>query len=481
MPKPRPNTVNIETGLLLGSSFVQGRGEAFVVTDPCTEEEVVTMRAATAEDIDEAIGIAAEAQKAYYSLGPEQWSSKLHKLADLIDENMHELASLDALCMGRSLSMAADISLASKTIRLCASLAVTHHGQSSQQMSDAFSFTLREPFGVCAAICPWNVPVVLCASKLGPALATGNAIIVKTSERAPLSLILLGKLALAAGIPAGTVQIMHGKGEVGAMLASHPRIRRLAFTGSTVVGRKVLQMAAQSNFKRVTLELGGKGAALVFDDADLKEAVEAIAFSMSWLSGQLCMCQSRIYVHESVAERFIDAFKALYLNTPMGDSFDENSVMGPMVDPRARDSVTKVLENAEKEGGIISQGSIPSGKGFYVPATIIQGLSENSQVVKEEIFGPVVHINTFTTEAEALALANDTEYGLYCSVFTSDGSRAIRCAKGLSSGLISINQSAPVYDLTLPFGGLRQSGLGREWGTEILDEWTEVKSVAWKL
>ncbi|KAE8209255.1 hypothetical protein CF327_g6739 [Tilletia walkeri] len=449
MPELRPNTVNIETGLILGSSFVQGRGETFVVTDPCTEEEVVTMHAATAEDIDEAVGIAAKAQKAYYSLGPEQWSSKLHKLADLIDENMHELASLDALCMGRPLSMAADIGLASKTIRL--------------------------------TICPWNVPVVLCASKLGPALATGNAIIVKTSERSPLSLILLGKLVLAAGIPAGTVQIVHGKGDVGAMLASHPRIRRLAFTGSTAVGRKVLQMAAQSNLKRVTLELGGKGAALVFDDADLKEAVEAIAFSMSWLSGQLCMCQSRIYVHESVAERFVEAFKALYLNTPMGDSFDENSIMGPMVDPRARDSVTKVLENAEKEGGVISQGSIPSGKGFYVPATIIQGLSENSEVVKQEIFGPVVHINTFATEAEALALANDTEYGLYCSVFTSDGSRAIRCAKGLSSGLISINQSAPVFDLTLPFGGLRQSGLGREWGTEVLDEWTEVKSVAWKL
>ncbi|KAE8236149.1 hypothetical protein A4X03_0g9539, partial [Tilletia caries] len=336
MSTPRPNPALIETGLLLGNGFVQGKGESFTLTDPCTEEHVATIHSATAEDVEEAVKIATEAQKAYYALGPEQWASKLHRLADLIDEHAKELAELDAVCQGRPLVVAADIGLASKTMRISASLAITHHGQTSQQMPDSLSFTLREPYGVCAAICPWNVPMTLAASKVGPALATGNAIILKTSERAPLSNTFFGKLALEAGFPAGVLQVIHGKGDVGAMLAAHPQIRRLAFTGSTAVGRKVLETAAKTNLKKVTLELGGKGAALVFDDANLEAAVGAVAFSMSWLSGQLCMCQSRVYVQETIADKFIEAFKAAYLNTPMGDPFNETSIMGPMVDTRAR-------------------------------------------------------------------------------------------------------------------------------------------------
>ncbi|CAD6932943.1 unnamed protein product [Tilletia laevis] len=228
------------------------------------------------------------------------------------------------------------------------------------------------------------------------------------------------------------------------MLAAHPQIRRLAFTGSTAVGRKVLETAAKTNLKKVTLELGGKGAALVFDDANLEAAVGAVAFSMSWLSGQLCMCQSRVYVQETIADKFIEAFKAAYLNTPMGDPFNETSIMGPMVDTRARDAVKQLLDTAEKEGGKLSQGTHPEGKGYYIPATVITGLPESSQLVQQEI-------------------------------------RAMRSAKAISSGLIGINQSAPTFDLTLPFGGVRQSGLGREWGTEILDDWTEVKQVIWKI
>ncbi|KAK0527266.1 hypothetical protein OC835_005033 [Tilletia horrida] len=481
MSLPRPEIDSIETGLLVGGDFVKGTGVPFTLTDPGTEQDLLHVHSATQEEVDKAVKIASEAQKLYYAEGPEQWETKLRKFADLIDEHTHELAALDAICMGRPLSVAAEIGMASRTIRLSAALAVSHHGESSSQMDGSFAFTLHQPFGVCAAITPWNASVVLCASKLGPALASGNAIIIKTSERAPLSTVLLGKLALAAGFPAGVVQVLHGKGDVGAMLARHPQIRRLAFTGSTAVGRKVLQMAAESNLKKVTLELGGKGAAIVFDDANVELAVETIAFSMSWLSGQLCMAQSRVYVQRGIAEKFIASFKASYLSTPMGDAFQEGVIMGPLVDKRALESVQRVLEQAKKDGGSVSQGPDPAGKGFYMPPTIITGLKEESTVVKDEIFGPVVHISIFDTEEEALRLANDTEYGLYSTIYTQDGSRAIRCARALHVGLVGINQTAPAFDLTLPFGGMKASGMGREWGSSILDEWTEVVQVAWKL
>ncbi|KAK0554472.1 hypothetical protein OC845_000733 [Tilletia horrida] len=500
----RPQASSIETGSLIGSSFVQGRGATLILRDPSTQEEVAKVASVLEQDVDHAVGLATEAQIRYYELGPEQWASKLNKLADLIDEHAQELAALDAICGGRPIGMAADIPIASKTIRLCAAQAILHHGQTSQQQGDALSFTLREPFGVCAgkpflpenptesrelnklwrstAICPWNVPVVLCAAKLAPALAAGNAIILKPSERSPLSITFLAKLALAAGFPPGLVQVLHGTGDVGAWLASHPKIRRIAFTGSTATGRKIVKLAADSNLKKVTLELGGKGAAVVFDDVpDLDRAVQEIAFSVSWITGQMCMAQTRIYVQSGIADRFVEAFKAHFLNCPVGDPFDAKTIMGPIIDQRGMDQVNDFLQQAREEGATILQGSVPSGKGLFVPPTILQGLKQTSSVMTGEIFGPVTHISTFKTEEEAIQLANDTEFGLYNCVYTKDGARGLRCARRISAGIVGVNTSPPNFDISLPFGGVRQSGWGKEWGPDSLDEWTETKSVCFKM
>jgi aldehyde dehydrogenase (NAD+) len=322
--------------------------------------------------------------------------------------------------------------------------------------------------------------MAMLAMKVSPALITGNTLVLKSSEKAPLTSLLFAKLAAEVGLPKGVLNILSGFGRpCGEAIAKHMDIRKLSFTGSAIAGRAVKKAAAESNLKNVTLELGGKSPLLIFDDADLAKAVPAAAYSILANTGQACIASSRVYVHEKIATEFIEAMKSTM--KAMGVSADPlaaGTAMGPVVDKIQFDRVLGFLDGAKKEGLDIPLGGGREGEtGYYVQPTIIANAPEDSRVMKEEIFGPVVCINTFTDETEVLARANDTEYGLYSSVFTRDISRALRIAKKLEAGTVGVNCTSPMMAFDMPFGGFKGSGDGRELSRYAMDYWTELKSV----
>lgn len=356
-------------------------------------------------------------------------------------------------------------------------------GETSLNTPNFVNMTFRQPFGVCGAIIPWNVPMIMVVLKIGPALITGNTLVLKSSEKAPLSSIVTAKLCQKIGLPKGVLNIITGFGRpTGEALAKHMDIRKIAFTGSAATGRAVKKAAAESNLKKVTLELGGKSPLVIFEDADLEKAVPAAAFSILGNSGQACIASSRVYVHESIAPKFTEMMKAAM--TQMGSNAADNDPMlettmrGPQADKIQFDRVMSYLQLAKQEGyKMLIGGDRDGNSGYYVQPTIITGAQEGSRVMKEEIFGPVVCLNTFTDENEVMERANDTEYGLYASVYTKDIQRAMRIAKKFEAGSVGVNCTSPTMALDMPFGGWKASGDGRELGRHATDSWTEVKSV----
>ena len=372
---------------------------------------------------------------------------------------------------------------AAAMFRYFAGKAADVHGESSLHTPGFLSLTLRQPYGVCAAIIPWNVPVSSVAVKFGPCLLAGNTLVIKSSEKAPLAVLRFAKLVKEAGFPAGVVNILSGLGpNCGAALASHMEIRKLAFTGSTRTGRAIKKAAASSNLKNVTLELGGKSPLIIFGDADLDKAVPAAAASILSLSGQMCVASSRVYVEKSISDEFtkrlVKEIEEKGSNPSGNNPLSPTTVRGPQADKIQFDNIMGFLKEAkEQKLQILTGGDRDGNVGYYIQPTVILNPGEDARVIKEEIFGPVQCVSTFETEDEVLKLANNTEYGLYASLYTKDIPRAIRVAKLFESGMVGVNVTSPFAALDLPFGGWKASGDGRELGKYSVESWTEVKTV----
>ncbi|KAH8925282.1 aldehyde dehydrogenase [Atractiella rhizophila] len=474
---------NIETRLWINGQFVDSKGgKTFDLYNPATETLVCKLPSANQEDIDYAVSCAKKAQKGWAALSAAARSAVMKKMADLLRKEGEKLAWLEAQSMGRPISgYGNDVQSGARHFEYFAGLGESLGGTTSLNTPGHLNFSIRQPFGVVAGIIPWNVPIIMACLKIAPAVAAGNAIILKSSEKAPLTSIHLASLTKEAGFPDGLINVVSGAGDTGKILAEHMEIRKIAFTGSTRTGRLIQKAAADSNLKNVTLELGGKSPTIVFEDADLEKAVASSVFSLQINAGQICMASTRLYVQETVAEKFLEKYKKSFSNVKHGDPLDSSTTMGPMADDIQGRTVASYLDIGKKEAKVVLGGERVEGlKGHFFQPTIFTEAPETSRINKEEIFGPVLVFHTFKTEEEVIERANDTEYGLYAAVFTKDIDRAMRVAKALEAGSVAINTNSPMHAQDMPFGGWKSSGVGREKSAQALEVWTEVKAIILK-
>ncbi|KIV78619.1 hypothetical protein PV11_06253 [Exophiala sideris] len=358
-----------------------------------------------------------------------------------------------------------------------------HHilGESSLNSPNFLNVTIRQPYGVVGLIIPWNVPMIMFAFKVAPALIAGNTVVLKSSEKAPLSSLKLASLMREAGLPPGVLNVVSGFGNpTGTAISLHMKIRKISFTGSVATGRKILKMAADSNLKNVSLELGGKSPAIVFEDADLDAAARYTHFSINHNSGQHCQANSRVLVQETIADAYIEKLQSLMSKVTIGDPSVAATFQGPQADMKQLANIQRLIVEASKDGKVVHGGKRHGSTGAFIEPTILKGIPSDSPAYKEEIFGPVVIVNTFKDEEEALSEANCTDYGLFSSLFTRDFQRAIRVAKTLEAGAVGINCSVPVRAVDMPVGGWKQSGMGRELSLHGLNMYTELKTVFMK-
>jgi aldehyde dehydrogenase (NAD+) len=438
---------------------------------------ISTVSEATVEDVDAAVAAAKKAQPAWAALSPLERGKPMACLAAMIAEASNELAILEAESMGRTVSSYFDANYAADWFRHF-SEASYPQGNSSLNTPGFVNVTVRQPVGVVGVIIPWNVPIVFFGQKLAPALASGNCVVLKSSEKAPLTSIKVATFIEKAGFPPGVINVISGHGPVsGAAIASHMDIRVLSFTGSTRTGRIISKAAADSNLKNVIMELGGKAPAIIFEDADIEHAVKGTEHSIMFLSGQTCMANSRIYVQKSIGEKFIASFQKLVESRKHGDPTETSTTHGPQADAMQHKAVLKYIESGKITGKLaIGDQSSTFGENFVNPVIFLDQ-PEDSAVVKEEIFGPVVVINTFETEEEAIAKANDSEFGLYAAVYTKDLDRAMRVATKLESGTVGVNCTSPTGANDMPIGGYKGSGYGRESFVHAMDHYLETKAV----
>ncbi|MER7212558.1 aldehyde dehydrogenase family protein [Streptosporangium sp. NPDC000239] len=463
-------------------------GRTFATPDPATGQTLAHVAEADAEDVDRAVRAARRA----FEHGP--WSRMtasergriIWRIGDLILEHAEELAQLESLDNGKPLSVArvADVPLAADLFHYMAGWATKIEGNTialSVPGSTFHAYTLREPVGVVAQIIPWNFPLLMAAWKLGPALATGNVVILKPAEQTPLSALRLAELIAEAGVPDGVVNVLPGYGETaGAALAAHDGVDKVAFTGSTEVGRLIVHAAA-GNLKKVTLELGGKSPNVVFDDADPALAVQGAANAIFFNHGQCCIAGSRLFVHRSRFDEVVEGVAEIARGIRLGPGLDADTQMGPLVSDEQLRRVTGYLDSGRQEGArTVTGGDRHGDQGYFVQPTVITDVRPEMRLVREEIFGPVVVASPFSDLDEIAAQANDTVYGLGAGIWTRDISKAHALAGRIRAGTVWIN-CYNVFDAALPFGGYKQSGWGREMGHQVLDAYTEVKSVCTQL
>ncbi|KAH6972074.1 aldehyde dehydrogenase domain-containing protein [Ilyonectria sp. MPI-CAGE-AT-0026] len=475
-----PTPTEYETRLFINGEFsAAADGGTFALNSPTTRERVALVSEATVEDTNRAVEAAKAASPAWSALTVHERGAYMFRLADLITESEKELASLEAISMGRPVSGFWDAKASVKKLQYFATSGWNGQGRTSLNTPGFINMTFRQPFGVVAAIIPWNVPVYFFINKVAPAIAAGNTVVIKSSEKAPLTSARLAGLIQKAGFPPGVINVLHGHGNIsGTTLAHHMDVRMITFTGSGRTGRLIQEAASKSNMKNVVLELGGKSPAVVFGDADLECAAKATAYSIQWNSGQVCMANSRVYVHVSVADRFLGLFKEAFKSVKLGDPLSPETTHGPQADHVQFDIVQKYVEIGKKDGRLALGGEVPSDlNGYFIQPTIFVETPENSQIMKDEVFGPVVNINVFTDEDEVIRLANATEYGLFAAVYTKDIDRAMRFAKSLEAGTVGINCTSPASAFDLPFGGYKASGVGREGIHDSLDNYLETKTV----
>jgi acyl-CoA reductase-like NAD-dependent aldehyde dehydrogenase len=443
---------------------------SLTVLNPATEEPIAELEQAGAEGADEAVARAKEAYPAWRAIAPADRGRLLRRLAGLVEEHGEELAEIESRNVGKPISGArAEVGMVAQVFHFYAGAVDKHHGETIPA-ADGVAATFREPLGVVGLIVPWNFPLNISSWKLGPALACGNTVVLKPAELTPLSALRLAELVLEAGIPEGVVNVLVGKGSVvGQRLIEHPDVAKIGFTGSTDVGKRVMQGAAET-IKRVTLELGGKSANVVFEDADLERAAASAPYAVFDNAGQDCCARSRVLVQKSVYERFLESFVEATRGVRVGNPADDATEMGPLISAAHRETVASFVD-----GDPAFRGEIPDGPGYWYPCTIVEATNED-RVAREEVFGPVAAVIPFADEADAIRIANDTPYGLSGSIWTRDGARALRVARAIDSGVLSINANTSVRVQT-PFGGFKQSGFGRELGMHALDGYSEIKSV----
>jgi acyl-CoA reductase-like NAD-dependent aldehyde dehydrogenase len=443
---------------------------ALIVTNPATEETIAEIESAGVEETDAAVARAKEAFKEWRAVAPTDRARLLRRLATLVEENAEELSRIESQNVGKPIAGArAEVGMVAQVFHFYAGAVDKHYGQTIP-VAGGVDMTFREPLGVVGLIVPWNFPLNISSWKLGPALACGNTVVLKPAELTPLSALRLAELILEAGIPEGVVNVVVGPGRVvGQRLVEHSDVAKIGFTGSTEVGRGVMQGAA-GTIKRVTLELGGKSANVVFADADLEQAATAAPYAVFDNAGQDCCARSRILVERSAYDRFADLLIEATRNVKVGDPSDEATEMGPLISAQHRETVASFVD-----GDPLFRGDAPNGSGFWYPCTLVEA-SNDDRVAREEVFGPVAAVIPFGDEEEAIRLANDTPYGLSGSIWTENGARALRVARALESGVLSINSNSSVRPST-PFGGVKQSGFGRELGMHALDGYSEIKNV----
>jgi len=440
------------------------------VLNPATEETIAELEPAGIDEVDAAVARASATFPAWRAVGVADRARLLRRLAALVEEHAEELARIESQNVGKPIAGArAEIGMVANVFHFYAGAVDKHHGETIP-VDGGVDMTFREPLGVCGLIVPWNFPLNIASWKLGPALACGNTVVLKPAELTPLSALRLGELVLEAGIPEGVVNVVAGPGRVvGQRLVEHSDVAKIAFTGSTEVGASVMRSAADT-VKRVTLELGGKSANVVFADADLERAAAAAPYAVFDNAGQDCCARSRILVERSAWDRFVELLVDSTARLRVGDPTDEATEMGPLISAQHRDTVSSYADV-----NVVFRGNIPDSPGFWFPCTLVEATNDD-RVAREEVFGPVAALIPFEDEAEAIRLANDTPYGLSGSIWTRDGARALRVARGIDSGVLSVNSNSSVRVAT-PFGGFKRSGFGRELGMHALESYSEVKNI----
>lgn len=470
--------------IINGEKVESSNGETFQTINPATGEVVATVAKASQEDAERAVQAARQA----FDFG--KWkqypvnrrAQVLHKIAALMRSRFNEIVELEMLDTGKSLGTAqGQVNQAIEDFEFYAGAIVGHRGAVNNMPGQFHNYTEKEPVGVCAQIVPWNYPLMMAAWKIAPAIAVGCSVIVKPASLTPLTAIVLGEICLEAGVPAGVVNIIPGSGkDVGNYLVEHQQVDKVAFTGSTPVGKGIMEKASQT-LKRVTLELGGKSPNLVFEDADIDAAVDGSLYGIFYNSGQSCEARSRLYVHKDIYDEFLEKFVAKTTAIKLGDPFDKATHMGAIIDQEQLNTIDGYVKSAIEEGAtILTGGKVATvegfEKGFWYEPTIITDVTQSMKVVREEIFGPVVVVMPFSDEKEAIRLANDSEFGLGSAVWSKDGARATRVANQIQAGIVMVNCPFSAMPGT-PFGGYKQSGFGRELCIETLDLYTETKSI----
>src|SRR3954452_6876647 len=443
------------------------------VLEAAAEDVLDTVPRAGAADVDAAVARAKAASPAWRAVAPADRARLMHRLAGALEEHHGELSVLEARNAGKPIADArGEIGMVADTFRYYAAARERRLGDPTR-VAGGLGFTVREPLGVVGLITPWNFPLAIASWKLAPALAAGNTVVLKPAELTPLTALRFADIALEAGIPEGVLNVVAGPGSVcGRRLVEHPHVAKIAFTGSTEVGRGIAAGAAQT-IKRVTLELGGKSANVVFADAAIEAAAAAAPMAVFGNAGQDCCARSRILVERSAVDDFLAALKPAVEEIEVGDPLDESTQMGPLISANQRETVASYVDD---DAPVAFRGSAPDGPGYWFPPTVLSPVSNDARAAREEIFGPVAAVIPFDDEAEAVRLANDTIYGLSGSIWTRDGAKALRMARALETGNISVNSNSSVR-VTTPFGGFKQSGVGRELGPFALEHYTELKNV----
>ncbi len=474
-----------QTKMLIGGKWVDSvSGKRFATLNPATEQVIAEVAEGNAADVDAAVKAARKA----FDSGP--WSKLdardrgrlLYKLADLVEANLEELAALETLDNGKPISdsRAADLPLSIDCFRYYAGWADKLTGDTIPIRGNYFCYTRREPVGVAGQIIPWNFPLLMAAWKWGPALAAGCTIVMKPAEQTPLTCLRLAELAQEAGFPDGVINVVPGYGATGAALVKHPGVDKIAFTGHFETAQKIMVDAAQT-LKRLTFELGGKSPNVVFADADLDAAVAGAEFGLFFNQGQCCCAGSRLFVEQSVHDKFVDKIVARAKTRQLGDPFDPKTTQGPQVDADQFHKILSYIDKGKSEGATCLTGGNRVGtKGFYIEPTVFTGVTDNMAIAKDEIFGPVMSILPFKSLDEIIERANSTHYGLAAAVWTKDVQKAHKFAAGVRAGTVWVN-CYDVFDAAAPFGGFKMSGSGRELGAAALNNYTELKTVTMSL